>query len=290
MRDGAAALERCLTALDAQDHPADRLSVLVVDNGSTEDVASVVARHPRAVLLSQPRGGSYAARNTGIAASTSEVLAFTDADCEPRPDWVSAAVAALSAPPRAAMVGGAVELTYEHGRPVTACELFEAVRGFPQQQYVEQYRFAVTANMVTWRRTIEEVGDFDLEILSGGDYEWGNRVAAAGGLQRYAPSAVVRHPARSTWGESVRKWRRVARGRIAMGYTERVRFELTRLVWREGRAILLEVPRSLRYEQLRSPGQRARYLAANAVHHLIAVRTFAPVWVRSLLPGGLRST
>ena len=71
VKDGAAALDRCLTALDAQDYPG-RAQVVVVDNASTEDVGAAVAAHPGVALLREERRGSYAARNTGLAAATGE--------------------------------------------------------------------------------------------------------------------------------------------------------------------------------------------------------------------------
>ena len=285
VRDGADALDRCLSALAAQDYPRELLDVVVVDNRSTEDVAAVVAGHPGVVLLREPEGGSYAARNTGLAASRGEVLAFTDADCAPAPGWVSAAVAELARDPRAAMVGGAVELTFRHGRPVTACELLEAVQAFPQQRYLERYRFAATANMVTWRETLRSVGPFDPQLLSGGDHEWGGRVAAAGGEQRDAAAAVVGHPARSGWPESVRKWRRVAQGRATAARRERrVRFHLVRSVWREVRSAALELGRSAHHPQLTTTAARVRYLAAHTACRAVTAAVLARALVATLRP------
>ena len=76
-------------------YPADRFDVVVVDNASTEDVAAAVPADERFTLLVEPRRGSYAARNTGLGVARGEVLAFTDADCRPDPDWLTEAVAEL---------------------------------------------------------------------------------------------------------------------------------------------------------------------------------------------------
>lgn len=214
VRDGAADLDRCLTALDGQDYPGELLDVVVADNGSTEDIVGVVAGHERTRCVREDRPGSYAARNAALAVATGDVLAFTDGDCDPRPDWVRQAVAALTTEPHAAMIGGAVAMTYRRGRPVNGSELFEAVHGFPQEDYVNHRHFAVTANMVTWRSTFDRVGAFDGTLMSRGDAEWGQRVHAAGLAQRYAPAAVVGHPARDTLAASVKKWRRTSTGRV----------------------------------------------------------------------------
>lgn len=285
VRDGAALLDRCLSALDRQDHPHDHLQVIVVDNRSVEDIAAVVAQHPGVLLLHQPDGGSYAARNLALRSARGEVLAFTDADCDPAPDWVSSAAAGLAAPPRAAMVGGAVELTFEHGRPVTACELFEAVQGFPQEMYLRDYHFAVTANMVTWRETFDLVGEFDGTLMSGGDTDWGRRVHAAGGEQRYVPTAVVRHPARATWGEAVRKWRRVADGRLRSGLGAGWgRYALAQVVWWEGKSLVQELAGARRHPQLVGPLARGRYLLAHSAWRGTTALLFARAFFATFLP------
>ncbi|WP_406672106.1 glycosyltransferase, partial [Natronospira sp.] len=79
--DDARRLAGCLRALEEQTYPADRYQVLVVDNGSGEDIAGVCRAFPRVRCVSEPRPGSYAARNKGIACTEGEFLAFTDSDC-----------------------------------------------------------------------------------------------------------------------------------------------------------------------------------------------------------------
>lgn len=211
VRDGLDDLRRCVEALLAQDYPAERVEIVVADNGSAESPAGVLPADPRVRLVHEPRGGSYAARNAALASAGGEIVAFTDADCRPYPDWLRQAVAALLAEPIAAMVGGAIELEYRYGRPVTGAEWYERLRGFPQEDYLRR-GFAVTANLVTRRAVIDDAGPFDAALESGGDAEWGRRVRALGGIQRYAPEAVVRHPARATPGQLLRKSRRTTEG------------------------------------------------------------------------------
>ena len=279
--DGSVDLDRCLAALGQQDYPADLLDVVVADNGSTEDIAAVVARHDGVRCVREPRPGSYAARNAALAVATGEVLAFTDGDCSPDPSWVSAAVEALSGPPRADMVGGAVRMTYRHGRPVNGSELFEAVHGFPQEDYVNHRHFAVTANMVTWRSTFDRVGVFDATLMSRGDAEWGHRVHAAGLVQRYAPDAVVGHPARDTLRESVRKWQRTSSGRVRVELNEgrpRRHFLGT------ARFHLGDWARTLRSSgslpALTTRRERMRYLGAFTVFRAVYLRAY----LRAVLP------
>jgi GT2 family glycosyltransferase len=138
-------------------------------------------------------------------------VAFTDADCRPARDWLRAAVRALQEDPPADVVGGAVELVYDSGRPAGGAEWYEHLHGFPQEDYVRR-GFAVTANLVTRRSVLERVGPFDASLASGGDAEWGRRVTSAGGILRYAADARVSHPARATREALIRKGRRTTRG------------------------------------------------------------------------------
>ncbi|PAP74761.1 hypothetical protein B1759_17605 [Rubrivirga sp. SAORIC476] len=96
-RDEEACLGRCLEALRAQDYPADRLSIVVADDHSTDGTAEVVrdaaARDGIAisyVRVPDPTGalrGKAQALHTAFSASDAEVFLLTDADCAPVPTW-----------------------------------------------------------------------------------------------------------------------------------------------------------------------------------------------------------
>ena len=281
VRDGVDLLRACLQALAVQDHPS--YEVIVVDNGSRESVATAMPDDRRFTLLREPQRGSYAARNRGLAEAQGDVLAFTDADCTPAPDWLSRAAGALQGPPGADMVGGAVRLRFPTGEPRTGPELFEARHGSPQDRYLADQRFAVTANMVTWRKTFDLVGTFDAALMSRGDAEWGKRVHAAGLVQRYVPEAVVVHPARSHWSELLGKTARVTRGRIAVDLTagrdSRHFFGLAASQLRSVvRAVLSTGPAG----EATTPSRRVRYLGALAASRTLSAALYGTAGARAM--------
>lgn len=206
-------LTRCLSLLARQDYPPDSVDVVVVDNNSTVDLRPALPDDARFRLIHEKRRGSYAARNTGTKHARGEVLAFTDADCLPRSDWLRRGVAALYGNGEPDAVGGAINLILERGRRrSTGPELYDALEGFPQEHFITHYPFAATANVFVRVETFRTVGAFDAELKSGGDREWGMRLDAGGRSWLFAADAVVDHPSRATWAELTRKSIRVATG------------------------------------------------------------------------------
>jgi chlorobactene glucosyltransferase len=107
-RDEAANIARCLKSLLAQNYPADRLSIVVVDDHSTDDTAAIVracaAGNPRLSLLASPplpprwTGKSHACWiGARSAAPDSEFLCFIDADVWAEGALISSAVRAARA-------------------------------------------------------------------------------------------------------------------------------------------------------------------------------------------------
>lgn len=205
-------LQLCLDALEAQTWPKDRYEVIVIDNASTQDIKTLVSRYPQVSYQYEPKPGSYAARNKGLSVAGGEIIAFTDSDCVPAPDWVEKGVDVLQSNPDCGLVGGVIELFYRNPKRMTGIELYESLMGFPQRKYIEKDQFGATANVFTFRKVIDHVGLFNDELKSGGDAEWGKRVAKHGYPLLYADAVRVAHPARSTYTEYYRKTVRVMSG------------------------------------------------------------------------------
>jgi glycosyltransferase involved in cell wall biosynthesis len=197
--DAADGLAACLDALARQTRaPAE---IVVVDDASPAGVD--VPAPARVLRLS--RGGSYAARNAGIAATTAPIIAFTDADCRPDPTWLEHAVAALT---DLDAVAGAIEVPLERGWVAR----YDALTAFPQRRFVERDGFGATANLVVRRAAFATAGVFDATLFSGGDAEWGARAGAAGVRLGYRDDVRVHHPPRRTLGAVLRKALRITRG------------------------------------------------------------------------------
>ncbi len=92
----------CLEALIRQNYPRDKMEIVIVDDGSTDETPQLLEEYQQRcsfikVIHNDPCpqnfGGKKLALRNGIAESSGEILLFTDADCAPSPGWVRAMTA-----------------------------------------------------------------------------------------------------------------------------------------------------------------------------------------------------
>jgi GT2 family glycosyltransferase len=199
-------LDLCLAALERQSYPRDEFEIIVGDNNSPEGIAAVEAvAAGRARVTKVVQKGPGPARNGAVELARGDILAFTDSDCIPEPDWLVEGVAALK---RSDFVGGRMKVLVEDPRNMTPAEAFESVFAFDNRGYVERKGFSVTANLFCPRSVFDAVGGFYTGV-STEDLEWCHRARDAGYRIGYAPASVVGHPARRTWSELLTKARRM---------------------------------------------------------------------------------
>lgn len=203
-------LQRCLRALEAQTYPSDRYEVIVVDNASDKSIEPIVARFPHAKAEFEQQKGSYAARNKGIEAADGEVLAFTDSDCVPAPQWIKAGVSRLVEDANIGAVGGRIIMSFKEGQP-TPVELVDAITSLNQEKNCSQ-GYAVTANVFARQSMVEKIGTFDTRLKSGGDVEWTRRISTLGCAVVFEEDAAVEHPARYRYQDLRKKKLRVSKG------------------------------------------------------------------------------
>jgi len=269
-------LKICLEALEIQTYPNSSYEVVVVDNGSKEDVEAVASRFDQVVLCDEAKPGSYAARNKGISVSQGEVLAFTDSDCIPARDWIEKGVKNIWEKANCGLIAGKVNMFYRDPNRLTAVELYEKLYAFNQQDNVNKKKFGVTANLFTRRGVLDTVGLFNASLKSGGDLEWGNRVYNSGHALIYADNVCVEHPARHSLRQLYNKRMRVLGGlntitREALYSFNNAFFDLKKIVWNTlwlAKRFFLNLSPSEKFENTR---QKIQYLFIDSYVQMISV-------------------
>jgi len=202
VRNGSDSLAACLQALLAQTGGAGQYEVIVVDDGSSDASGQIAAQHSVHVVR-QKHAGAAAARNHGAMEAQGKILLFTDADCEPLPDWIEQMLAPFADPHVAGVKG-----TYRTRQR-------SLVARFAQAEYEEKYDRLTRSEWIDFvdtyaaayrRSTFWEHGGFDPRFLLDEDQELSFRLAEAGMKLAFAPGAVVLHRHQATvWGYVWRK-------------------------------------------------------------------------------------
>jgi hypothetical protein len=162
--EGAAFLPDAIRNIVSQEYPA--LEIIVVDDGSTQDIAAALRPLPVDVrLFRQDNAGAAAARNRGIRDASGEFIAFLDVDDLWPECNLDVLVERLLAHPDADVVRGRAQLTTYAGAPEPGEFLGNPAEAFPHYIGAGLYR----------RRAFEKVGLFDPDLRFGEDTDWYTR-------------------------------------------------------------------------------------------------------------------
>ena len=97
--NGAKRLPETLAALTRQSVPRERFTVIVIDDGSTDDSAAVAEAAGASVISLERNVGPGGARNAGLAAVETPIVAFIDDDCVAKRDWLEQIMTPFEASP-----------------------------------------------------------------------------------------------------------------------------------------------------------------------------------------------
>jgi GT2 family glycosyltransferase len=216
--DGAELLDVVIPSLQRQTYP--RLSVLVVDNGSTDhSVALVRERWPDVRLVEIPQNiGVARALNRGIVESDTELVALLNNDIELEPRWLEELVAALLQHPGAASVSGKL-LRFDQRDVIDAAgdgmrwssAAFNRGAGQPDRGQFDRAEpvFSACAGAALYRRAaFDDVGVFDEDFFAYlEDIDWSLRAQLRGYASHYIPTAVAYHKRGATTSGARNRYR-----------------------------------------------------------------------------------
>jgi len=204
--NGERTLKACLDSLVRLNYPD--YEVILVDDGSADTTRQIAFAHPKVRYFRHEKNlGLSVARNTGIAAATGEVIAFTDSDCRADEDWLYYLVGGLLQGGFAGM--GGPNLLPPEDSSVAAAVM--ASPGGPAHVMLtdRQAEHIPGCNMAFYKSALGQVGGFDPTFhQAGDDVDLCWRLQQAGCEIGFSPAAFVWHYRRST----IRAYLRQQRG------------------------------------------------------------------------------
>lgn len=202
VKNRPADIARCLDSLLRSNYPTDRLELICVDNGSTDNTPAVLEGYrPRVRVVTQRIPGPAAARNAGIAVAAGEIVAFTDSDCIVEPAWVSRITAPLS-DPGIGIVGGRIRAQ----TPCSKVGLFgEIIHDHRRAIGESDPPYTISMNIAARTEMLRELGGFDERLLRCEDVDLSVRAIQAGLRLAYCDDAVIYHRNRDTVYELMRE-------------------------------------------------------------------------------------
>ena len=200
-------LDRCLAALVAQTFDPSAYEVVIADDAASESTRCQVEDWRSRCLQTGPAihylplrdsHGPAAARNAGWRFARGRVIAFTDDDCIPEPEWLTAGTRAI----RAGAIGVSGRVVVPLPEDPTDYERNAA--GLATAEFV-------TANCFYLRSALEAVGGFDERFAMAWreDSDLWLTFMGRGDTLVTAEDAVVVHPLRpAPWGVSLSQQRK----------------------------------------------------------------------------------
>ncbi len=211
--NGEKDLPELIECLRSQTYPADQVEYLLVDNNSSDRSSSIIQAAAESKEITIRRlaenqiQSSYAARNAGIRAANSEILAFTDGDCRPQPQWLENLIQPFSDSNIGIVVGEILALPGD-----SLLEKYADKQETLSQKHTLANPFCPygqTANLAIRKQAFVEVGLFRPYLTTGGDADICWRILRETSYQfKFAEKGIVKHRHRSTWKDLQSQWRR----------------------------------------------------------------------------------
>lgn len=246
-------LAKTLEAFAAQSYPADRIEIIVVDNGSTDGSQEVAKKYDCRLMIYDIRKNPYVCRNIGIRMARYPWIALTDSSCIPNGIYLHEMMKVQQELKADLVVG---EREFEVSKDSTLGEIVDSLYFMRNHEYFDTRTVFPTGTMLFRKSLVDEIGFFREDMRSGPDFIWTDKAKRAGNCIAYAANAKVSY-AGSSFPRLFRKAHRDGWGHGTMA-RENGTFNWLDGVWR----LRPPSPKYVRYvfANRGKPGYRSRLI------------------------------
>lgn len=207
-------IRRCLESVLGQTYPADKMDIMVVDGGSTDETCAIVREMSSSCtiirLLDNPKRYQSVAFNIGVRASDAPYIIRMDAHATYDSHYIERCVNLLANHPEYGNVGGVWDILPQNDSLIARAnallnQLKFGIGG-------AAFRIGTTAQAVDTvpfgafhRHVVEQIGGMREDLARGEDNEYNNRIRKAGYIVWLDPAIRSTYYARATWSSSCKQ-------------------------------------------------------------------------------------
>lgn len=197
-------ISKCVESLLSLEYPD--YEIIIVNDGSTDDTLSLLKNYeasPKLVIIDQPNAGPSIARNKAIKLAKGAFIAFTDADCTVKPDWLKELLKGFTAAnPYTIMGVGGDQLSppdeSNFGKSINEFLkkiglLSDYIKDAEGKTAIIETAHNPTCNVIYRKEIFDKIGYFDENLWPGEDVDLDYRIKQSGFKLMFNPSAVVYH-------------------------------------------------------------------------------------------------
>ena len=188
--NGELYIQKCLDSLlDQEVKPRE---IIVVDNGSDDNTVALVGSYEGISLQEEKRPGAGMARNKGSENARGSILAFIDADCRARRDWIKEAWRIMK---NREAIHGLLGVAHGVNQNLWAVFFQRSYDDFIKEIQDDDGRLLKvdTKNFFIRREVFQKAGGFDMAIGNSEDVDLGIRLHLTGYRVEYTTSVAVSH-------------------------------------------------------------------------------------------------
>ncbi len=208
-------LKKCLDSIFKLELTVHDLEIIVIDNNSTDNTASMIKEYPQVVYLKEEKQGAAFARNTGIRYASGDILVFLDADTTVHKNWLHNLLSPFDNASIGAVGGGI--FPFKENNIISQYLGISLFMRYPRYGHPGKVRGFPSCNLAV-RKDLASSG-FDTETFTiyGEDKDLCLKVINAGFTVWFAPDAIVYHQHPDSFTSLIFLLIKSSEGRLAFG-------------------------------------------------------------------------